>query len=295
MIPAGAELLSDPVDLPLPPLARVAVSLYFPEPPQQQTGHPGSRSTSWYVRGNAVGSAGLEGSKSVDHWYQLSGIEVESAGPAAAVVALGDSITDGRGATTNGDNRWPDLLAERLQRSRPTRGIAVLNAGIGGNRLLLDGLGPNALARFDRDVLARPGVRTIILLEGINDIGTAIRDRPLTPVEHDALVERVTGAYAQLAARARAQGIRIVGATRLPFVGSGYKPDAAAEADRQRSNAWIRAPGNLDAVIDFDRVMLDPARPDQLRAEFDSGDKLHPPPAGYRAMAEAVPLGLLSR
>ncbi|HWC18535.1 MAG TPA: GDSL-type esterase/lipase family protein, partial [Terriglobales bacterium] len=214
---------------------------------------------------------------------------------ATAIVTLGDSITDGHGATTNGNDRWPDVLAKRLQGAAQTRTIAVLNHGIGGNRLLLDGLGPNALARFDHDVIAQAGVRYLIVLEGINDIGTASREHEIPPAEHEILVHRLTAAYEQIVARAHAHGIKVFGATILPFVGSDYyHPGAAADGDRQALNQWIRTPGHFDTVIDLDKITRDPAHPDRLLPAYDSGDHLHPSPAGYAAMAEAIPLSLFS-
>ncbi|MGN6122576.1 MAG: SGNH/GDSL hydrolase family protein [Sphingomonas oligoaromativorans] len=293
-IPAGASYLSDPVAMAATPLAVLAVSLHLPEAPDRQTGHPGSRSTSYLVHGDQSAAADLANAQKVEHWYQLAGIEVEAPAAAGAVVTLGDSITDGHGATTNGNDRWPDRLAERLQATPATRGLSVLNQGIGGNRLLLDGLGPNALARFDRDVLAQPGVRTVVLLEGVNDLGTFTRDAPASPEGHATLVAQLIGAYRQIVERAHAQGVKVIGATILPYGGNGYyHPDAANEADRQAINRWIREPGHFDGVVDFDRVTRDPAHPDHLRPDFDSGDHLHPSPKGYKAMADAVPLALL--
>jgi lysophospholipase L1-like esterase len=294
-IPAGAEYLSDPVDLDLPPLATVAVSMHVAEHPPVQTGHAGSRATSYVARGNRLSAPELTEATKVDHWYQLSGIDVVAPG-ASAVAIVGDSITDGFGVKPNTNSRWTDFLAERLQASRRSRNIAVLNLGLGGNRVLRDGLGPNAAARFERDVLARSGVRWLVVLEGVNDLGGLTRDAPATPEQHRALVADMLHAYAQMVAKARERGIRVIGATILPYGGSAYyHPDAANEADRQAINTWIRAPGNVDAVIDFDRAMRDPGQPNRLRAEYDSGDGLHPSIAGYRAMAEAVPLSLFVR
>lgn len=291
-IPAGASYWSDPVDLAVPALATVAVTLHYPVAPARQTGHPGSRATSYMLPGNHVSDHELAGAKPVEHWYQLAGIAVASDRP-AAIVTLGDSITDGHGATTNGNDRWPDRLAERLQQAPASRSIGVLNHGIGGNHLLTDGLGPNALARFDRDVLAQPGVRYVIVLEGINDLGMLTRDAPAEPAAHADLVARMIGSYRQIVVRAHAAGIRAYGATILPDGTSAYyHPDALSEADRQAVNAWIRTPGNFDAVIDFDAVMRDSAIPTRLRKPYDSGDGLHPSPEGYRAMAAAIPLRL---
>ncbi len=296
VIPAGADYLSDPVALPVAALSPLSVSVHFPEAPRGQTAHPGSRTTSHLVAGDQIDAADFVQAKPVEHWFNLSGVEVATCdrpGKSGTIVALGDSITDGRGSTTDGDNRWTDLLAKRLQADPARRGIAIVNQGIGGNRVLLDGLGPNALARFDRDVASLPGVRTLILLEGINDIGNLTREKPVSAAAHDALVAQLTGAYAQIVARARAQGIKAVGATILPFMGTDfYHPDAANEADRQAVNRWIRTPGHFDAVIDFDAAMRDPKRPDTLNPALDSGDKLHPSPAGYQAMADAIPLAL---
>ncbi|CAN5581741.1 SGNH/GDSL hydrolase family protein [soil metagenome] len=292
-IPAGASYWSDPVTLDAPALASIAVTMHLPRAPQRQTSHPGSRATSYLVHGNHVGDADLPGARTFEHWYQLAGIEVAAPRTAAAIVAFGDSITDGHGATDNGNNRWPDRLADRLQASAGLRARGVLNMGIGGNRLLLDGLGPNALARFDRDVLAQPGVRYLIVLEGINDLGTLTRDAPVDRAAHAALVARMIGAYRQLVGGARGAGIKVYGATILPDGASSYyHPDALNEADRQAVNGWIRTPGNFDAVIDWDAVMRDPVDPRRMRKELDSGDGLHPSVAGYRVMAAAIPLAL---
>jgi lysophospholipase L1-like esterase len=295
-VPAGAKYLSDPIPFALAPLSSVAVSFHLDEPPAGETGHPGSRETTYYVHGDLTAAADLPGAQTIEHWYQVSGIEVEAAANAAAIVALGDSITDGHGSTTNGNDRWTDLLAARLQASAATRDISVLNEGIGGNRLLLDGAGPNALARFDRDVLAQAGVRWVIVLDGVNDLGMLTRDGPVSPAAHAALVERIEAGYQQIVERAHEHGIRAIGGTITPYTGSDYyHPDAANEADREAVNAWIRAPGHFDAVIDFDQVLRDPQEPDRLRPALDCGDHLHPNPAGYKAMAEAFPLGLFTQ
>jgi lysophospholipase L1-like esterase len=292
-IPAGAEYLSDPIDFAAAPLAHLAITLRFDNaPPAQQTGHTGSRTTSWFAPGDQLAAADLTGAKSIDRWFQISGVDVLRAG-GSSLVTFGDSITDGYGVTTNGDNRWPDILAARLQANPRTQGVGVLNVGIGGNRLLLDGSGPNAMARFNRDVLNQAGVRYVIVLEGVNDLGVLTRDQPASPETHAAMVARIIAAYEQMIQRARERGIRIYGATVMPYAGSAYyHPAALSEQDRQTINAWIRAPGRFDAVIDFDKLTRDPADPSRLSPAFDSGDGLHPSVAGYKAMGDAVPLEL---
>jgi lysophospholipase L1-like esterase len=292
-IPPGAEFVSDPLNYPVGPLSDLAVTFHLDAPPARETGHPGSRATSYYVHGDAVSAANLTSPRHVDHWFQIAEIDVQAQPGAAAVVALGDSITDGHGATTNGNDRWTDVLAERLQGKRETRKIGVSNQGIGGNHLLTDGLGPNVLARFDRDVLAPAGARWVIVFEGVNDLGGLARDGEVSPAEHAALVSRVLAAYQQIIARAHAHGLRVYGATITPYVGSDYyHPGPLSEADRQAVNQWIRAAGHFDAVIDFDSVLRDPLHPDRLSASYDCGDHLHPSPAGYKAMGDAVPLAL---
>jgi lysophospholipase L1-like esterase len=296
LIPAGAEYTSDPVKYTVAPLSDLAITMQIDGSPEQQTGHPGSRATSYLAAGASVSAPELPAAQSIDHWYFLSGVDVGVESAAAAVVALGDSITDGHGATTNGNNRWPDVLAARLQRNAASKRVSVLNEGIGGNRLLADGTGPNALARFDRDVLAQAGARYLIVLEGINDIGTLTRTKAASEAQHDELVRQLIEAYRQITLRAHAHGIRVIGATILPFAGSDYyHPSPANETDRTLVNAWIRAPGHFDAVLDFDKVAADPAHPDRLRADYDIGDHLHPSPAGYRAMADAIPLELFQK
>ena len=294
IIPPGAEMLSDPIAFPAAPLSDVAISLHFDAPPQGETGHPGSRATSYYVHGDATSAATLDSPKKIDHWYQLTGIDVLAPSPAAAsIVALGDSITDGHAAGVNRNERWPDTLARRLQASPATASLGVSNQGIGGNHLLTDGLGPNVLARFDRDVLAPAGVHWVILLEGVNDLGGLARTGEVSAADHAALVQRVLLAYQQIVARAHADNIKVFGATITPYTGSDYyHPGPLSEADRMQVNAWIRTPGHFDAIIDFDAVTRDPAHPDHLLPAFDSGDHLHPSPAGYRAMGQAIPLAL---
>ena len=294
-IPPGAELLSDPINYPVDALSDIAISFHLQSPPARETGHPGSRATSWYIHGDQVAAPAFTEPKHVDHWYQITEIDVQAPPAAAAIVALGDSITDGHGATTNGNDRWTDVLAARLQASPATRTIGVSNQGIGGNHLLIDGLGPSALARFDRDVLAPSGVRWLIVFEGVNDLGGLARDGEVPAADHAAFVQRVIAAYQQIIARAHAHSLRVYGATITPYVGSAYyHPGPLSEADRQVVNKWTRTPGNFDAVIDFDAVVRDPKHPDQLLPAYDCGDHLHPSPAGFKAMADSIPLNLFT-
>lgn len=292
-LPANAEYWSDPIPLPASAGADLAVSFHLRTAPQGQTGHPGAHATGYVVHGDQTTAADLPRAQSFDHWFLLSGVDVRTRGQ--AVIAFGDSITDGHGSTLDGDDRWPDALARRLHAAGHV--VGVLNLGIGGNHMLTDGIGPNAMARFDRDVLAQSGARTVILMEGINDLGTISRDLPTVgPDVHAALLQRLYAADTQFIAKAHEHGLRVIGATLTPFVGSDYyHPAAANEADREALNAWIRTPGRFDAVIDFDHALADPARPHQMAPAYDCGDHLHPSPAGYRAMAAAIPLALVTR
>ena len=293
IVPPGAEYISDPIAYPLAPLSDLTISLHVEAEPGQQTSHPGSRQTTFYAHGDLTAATDMPSAKTVEHWYMLSGVDVLVSPGYYSIVALGDSITDGHATTTNGNDRWTDVLAQRLQANAATRNTGVLNMGIGGNHLLIDGLGPNVLARFDRDVLGQAGVRYLIVLEGINDLGGVGHTASATQETHDQLVHRMIGAYQQIIARAHAHGITVYGATVMADGGSGYyHPDAAGEHDRQQVNAWIRQPGHFDAVIDFDKVTADPANPQQLLPTYDSGDHLHPGPPGYRAMGQAIPLSL---
>ncbi len=289
-IPPGALMVSDPVAFDLRPLADLAVTVHLDGAPRELTAHPGSRTTSYLRKGDAVTAPDLADASKVDHWYVLNGIDVAGGDASSAVVVLGDSITDGRGSTTNGNDRWTDHLARRLHADQRTRGVGVLNQGIGGNRLLRDGLAQNGLARLDRDVIAQTGARFLVVLLGVNDIGNGkvARERG----EPGPTVEDLIAGYRQIVLRARTHGMRVYGATILPFEGFDRYFDAQSEADRQAVNAWIRTGGAFDAVIDFDAAMRDPQRPARLKAEVDVGDRLHPGPAGYRVMGEAVDLAL---
>lgn len=288
-VPAGALVYSDLAAFDLLPLSDLVVTIHIKNAPEGISTHAGSRATSYFTHGEAVSEIKLPNSQPIDHWYFLTGVDVVGAKASAAVAILGDSITDGRGSTTNGNGRWPDDLARRLQSNKHTKNIGVLNEGIGGNRLLHDGLGPNALARFDRDVIAQSTVRWLVILEGVNDIGTCKIDCDL-----DALASDVIRAYQQLIVRAHSHHIKVYGATILPFGGAAYAtPDT--ERARQSVNQWIRTSGWFDAVIDLAAATRDPQNPLKLAPIADSGDHLHPNDAGYQIMAGSINPKLFSK
>jgi len=281
-----APLLSDPVDLALPALSRLSISLYLPDEIAEPTIHLLGLSSGWIAPGDQTAAAELTDPVLVTQRVLISGIDVERAEPTRVIVTLGDSITDGANGTHDADRRWPDLLAARLQAADLTS-VAVANAGISGNRILKPkpGLGVAALARFDRDVLAVPGVTDVIVLEGVNDFGMAWRDRdPQPPTPADLIA-----GYRQMIARAHAASLKIRLATILPFKDANYWSEQG-EAIRQVVNAWIRSNTEADGVIDFDAVMRAPAEPLKLAPAYDSGDHLHPNDAGFRAMADAIDL-----
>jgi len=291
-IPAGAEYLSDPVDLPHAAGADLAISLHFAQAPARQTGHPGARATSFIARGNQVAAPAWPQAETFTRWYQIAGVESLAGAGAHTVVAIGDSITDGYGVQPDTYARWTDGLATRLRAAGMTD-VGVVNAGIGGGRMLRDGLGPNLVSRFERDVLGRPGVSHAIVMIGVNDFGVQHRNKEDSPAERARLVADLEQAYRQLVARAHLQGVCVLGATITPYGGSGYyQPGPENEADRVAYNQWIRTAGVVDGVVDFDAALRDPARPDHLLKSLDN-DGLHPSPAGYQAMADAVPLAQL--
>lgn len=291
-IPAGAAYVSDPVKFDAKPLSNLVVSMHIEEPPSPETYHGNSNQASWLVHGNQVSAQTLDNPDKVLHWFWLTGVEVGTPKPDRCVAAFGDSITDGWQSTINGNNRWPDDLAQRLQENPATRDVCVLNEGISGNRVLLDGTGPAAVARLDRDVLSQPGVKYMIVLEGINDLGHLGAEGNVSQSSIDTLVKHITEAYQQIIDAAHARGIKVIGATLTPYGGSGYDKDGGPriQAAWRKVNDWIRQSGHFDEVVDFNAVTADPANPERFLPAFDSGDHLHPNPKGYQAMATAISL-----
>lgn len=299
-IPVGAALLSDPVELAVPKQSDLAVSVYVPGDTGFATLHSVGLHTTYISKeGDVTASASIADATTALSWYWLTGVEVNAPSDTATIVAFGDSITDGTRSTPNADASWPAFLARRLQSNPATAGIAVLNQGISANRVLRDGFGQSALARFDRDVLSVPGVKWMTIIEGINDIGAGIgtdfvfAPRPNAPAAEVVTPEELISAYRQIIERAHQHGIKVFGSPLMPFEGAGYYSEHGA-VTREAVNQWIRTSGAFDAVIDFDAVTRDPAHPTKMKAEFDSGDHLHPNDAGYKAMADAIDLALFA-
>jgi len=287
-IAAGQAVASDTFDYPLAPLADLAISIEFGAQSKDVTGHPGSRTTSYLQTGAATSEPALPSALKTAHWYFISGLDVMADAKSAALVVLGDSLTDGRGTTTDGNDRWPDALSRRLQADAATAHIAVLNQGIGGNALQFGGIGPSGKARFDHDVLAAPGVKWFIVLEGVNDIGNATTD-----ISNDLI-----DTFKEFITKAHANDIKAFGSPITPF-GTNTNYDKLDHlAQRAKVNDWIRSSGQFDAVVDLDAAVRDPANPDKLQEAFATlpasvgTDYLHLNPAGYQAMADAVDLTL---
>lgn len=294
-LPAGTLMVSDPVEFELPAAADVAVSLFLPaQTISQSTVHSYALQTNYKAVGNVIDARTLPNPTQVSSWYFIKGVAVETDGKSTAsgvVVALGDSITDGAASKPNKNGRWPDILARRIQADKTLSGMGVLNAGINGNRLLRDGDGgESALRRFDRDVLAQAGVKYLIVLEGINDIGHIVSASPSDPAD---TAQSLILALEQITVRAHAHGIKVIGATITPYENCKY---ASPEGEKMRLaiNEWIRSSKSLDGVADFDRITRDPAHPARFLPAYDSGDHLHPNEAGLRAMAEGIDLRLLA-
>jgi len=291
-VPPGTMVVSDPVDLAVAALTDVAVSLYLPEETGMPTVHPDGMHTAYIAPGDATGSATLTASATTTAYLWLASIDVLATENAASIVAFGDSITDGVGATLDSNRAWTSLLAAKLAAGRAGPALGVANAGLSGNRLLRPGFGVSALARFDRDVLGHAGVRWMTVLLGINDI-TFPAVPGAAPAEAVTADDLIWGLQ-QIIERAHRHGIKVAGATIMPVEGVNTYTDAG-EATRQAVNRWIRTSRAFDAVIDFDLAVRDPARPGRLRADFDPGDHVHPNDAGNAAMAAAIDVSIFRR
>ncbi len=301
-MPPGAPVLSDPVDLRVAAFSEVAVSIYLPEKTPASSVHFWAQHETYIAEaGDSTTKADLTNAATRLSWFWLADVEVWAPNETTAVVALGDSITDGVGGKQGEYVDWPDVLATRLASDKASSRLAVVNEGIGGNRILHDGAGVNALARLDRDVLGQSGVSAMIVLEGINDIGwphmkprlpngETLKDPPF--VHQWVRAEDLIAGFKQIIERAHQHGIRVFGATLTPYEGADYYSEEG-EADRQTVNKWIRTSGAFDGVFDFDAAVRDPNHPSQFREGYHSGDHLHPSAAGYKAMAEAVDLNTL--
>jgi lysophospholipase L1-like esterase len=284
-IAPGASVLSDALQYPLAPFSDLAVTTHIERISERVTGHPGSRTTSFLQSGDFVSREVVPNAVTTEHWYVLAAVDVLVNDDAGVVAALGNSITDGRGSGTDKNNRWTDNLARRLHANAGTERIAVINAGLGGNAVIRGGLGPPAIERLERDVLDLPGVRWLIVLEGVNDIGNS---------STADIADELIAAYQQIIQRARARGLVVYGATILPFGGSMYDTPEHERA-RQTINQWIRTSGAYDAVIDLDAALRDPSNPTHLLPAADTGDHLHPNEHGYELLAHAIDLALFRR
>jgi lysophospholipase L1-like esterase len=295
-IPPNALVLSDPIPLRVAPSSDLAISIFLPRSTLGAGIHYSAQQTNYLAAGNVTSARDISNASTLGSWVFLTGVDVAAPESASTLVAFGDSITDGARSTDDTNHRWPNFLADRLSKQTGAAPIGVLDEGIGGNRILHDpnsniAFGVNALARFDRDVLAQPGIKYLIVLEGINDLGHAGPN--LFPTEQVSAEDIIAG-LKQLIERAHEKGIKIYGATLTPFAGTvfpGYFSEAK-EVKRKAVNKWIRTSRAFDAVIDFEKAVQDPANPDHLAAAFDSGDHLHPKDDGYKAMADCIDLSL---
>ncbi|KAI0263062.1 SGNH hydrolase [Gloeopeniophorella convolvens] len=299
-VPNGALVVSDPLNFPIKPQSAISVTMFLQDGQASNdiTSHPGSRTTIYFTNGNHVTATNLTSTTSVQHWYFVSAVEAWVPKSNVAFAIVGDSITDGRGSDNDKNNRWPDLVLARMQANPSTQSIAVVNQAAGGNRILADGLGPNAQGRIDRDVLAQSGVKFSMIFEGVNDIGTA----DTTQAAQDAVFDRLVNAFQQIATRVHAVGIPMFVATITPFGAPNSTIQAYSDPTREQTrlklNSWIRnsvSAGIFDAVFDFDAIVRDPKNGTQLNPQFNSGDFLHPNVAGYEAIANAFPLDVFGK
>jgi len=289
-IPRGQVAYTDPIDFKVAAQANIAVTLYSQagQSGTSITGHPGSRTTSHMQSGNQVKSASLTGGANTKHWYFLSAVEAWSPPTTAALVILGDSITDGRGSTDDGNDRWPDLLLARMQKAGITS-VAVNNQAAGGNTVLSGGLGPTLLSRYKRDALQVAGVKYVMIFEGVNDIGSGGTDSG----SQSGIGSRLQQAFEQIVKEAKAAGLKTIGGTITPFGGNGQSySNPTREQTRVKVNDWILKGGVFDKTVDFGGLIGDPAQKSQLAKQFDGGDHLHPNVAGYQAMADGFPLDI---
>ena len=284
---AGVAVISDPIAFNLTTRMDVAITIYFGQTSATVTGHPGSRTTSYILAGNTTTTTDFTGAVTTDHWYTINAIDVLAPSIAASVAILGNSITDGRGSTTNLQNRWPDAFSEALLENSSTRHVGVLNQGIGGNCVLAGGLGPTGVTRYDRDILNQSGVRWVIVFEGVNDIGGVNSAAAATTTANNLIA-----AYKQMIDRAHARNIRIYGGTITPFHGNSYY-NQFSEACRNTVNQWIRTKGNYDGCIDFDKVMRDPLDTTRLVSSYQN-DGLHPDAMGHKTLGESIDLNLFA-
>ncbi|KAL2074170.1 hypothetical protein VTL71DRAFT_7948 [Oculimacula yallundae] len=300
LIPNGALVVSDPIDFKVEAQSMLTVTIYLADGQKSVanavTGHPGSRTVSWMTKGNQVSATNITDANSANtaHWYFLSAVEVYVPKSSRALVIVGDSITDGRGSDNNQNNRWPDLVLKKMQTRHSTSDIAVLNQAAGGNRVLYDGLGPNALSRIDRDVFGHSGIEYAMIFEGVNDIGTGATDA----ATQKTIGDRLIAAFTQIAIRVKTFDIPIFAATITPFSAPGYNvtmqgySNVEREKTRQRVNEWIRKSGTFDEVLDFDKWLRNETHPAQLAEALQGGDYLHPNGKGYQRIAELFPLDI---
>lgn len=285
-IPSEGAVTSDPISFKLDPREDIAITIEFGETPEDLTGHPGSRTTSYLTKDKRISAPDFSEATKTDHWYIISGIDVKAPQSSAAVAIIGNSITDGRGSGTNKQNRWPDVLSARLLENSGTKNVGVLNQGIGGNAVLRGGLGPTALDRFDRDALGQAGVKWLIIMQGVNDLG-GTKDSIAAGQVADGLIS----AYQEMIDKAHEQNLKVYGGTITPIKKSFYYTDFREEA-RQKVNEWIRNSGRFDAVIDFDKAMRNPKDTLSMLPEAQSGDFLHPNELGYELMGNTIDLNL---